>query len=125
MTDAIRERDGQDSLRVLFCFGVTQAFFDADADTRSEVGRTIVAAYENLNGRFGISVLGTMDDDDLMVGPSTTYPWTAYILADAPDLEAVRAFTNVLREFEVGSDRLWRYMKVEARVGRRLFFGTE
>lgn len=125
MTDAIRRRDERDPLRVLFCFGVTQAFFDADADTRGEVGRTIVAAYENLHGRFGIRVLGTLDDDDLQVGPSTTYPWTAYILADVPDLEAVRGFTNVLREFEVGDDRLWRYMKVEARVGRSLFFGTE
>jgi hypothetical protein len=125
MTDRIRERDEQAPLRVLFCFGVTQAFFDADADTRSEVGRTIVAAYADLRGRFGIEVLGTMDDDDMQVGACTTYPWTAYILADAPDLEAVRAFTDILREFEVGTDRLWRYMKVDARVGRSLFFGTE
>jgi hypothetical protein len=125
MTDAIRIRDEQAPLRVLFCFGVTQAFFDAPAATRERVGATIVAAYRDLRGRFGIRVLGTMDDDDLQVGPSTTYPWTAYILADVPDLATVRAFTNILREFEVGDDRLWRYMKVEARVGRSLFFGTE
>jgi hypothetical protein len=125
MTDAIRQRDEQAPLRVLFCFGVTQAFFDADAATRTRVGETIRAAYADLRGRFGLRVLGTMDDDDLQVGPSTTYPWTAYILADAPDLEAVRDVTNVLREFEVGPDRLWRYMRVDARVGRPLFFGNE
>ncbi|HST39252.1 MAG TPA: hypothetical protein VLK58_07075 [Conexibacter sp.] len=124
MTDAIRQRDSE-QLRVLLCFGVTQAFFDADAETRTAVGQTIVRAYDDLGGRFGLTVLGTMDDDDLQVGASTTYPWTAYVLADAPDLEAVKQVTNVLREFEVGADRLWKYMKVEARVGRRLFFGND
>jgi hypothetical protein len=32
---------------------------------------------------------------------------------------------NIVREAEVGGHRLWRYLKIEARVGRRLFFGNE
>ena len=125
MTDGTRQRDEQEPLRVLFCFGVTEAFFDVDTATRAQVAETIVTAYADLRARFGLRVLGTMDADDLQVGATATYPWTAYILADAPDLAAVRGFTNVLREFEVGPHRVWRYMKVEARVGRRLFFGSE
>lgn len=39
----------------------------------------IVEAFADLKGRFGIEVLGTMDDDELMVGSSVAYPWTAYI----------------------------------------------
>ncbi len=66
-----------------------------------------------------------MDDDELMVGPSATWPWTAYVLADAPNLDAVTAVCNVLRETEVRGARLWKYMKVEARVGRRLFFAND
>jgi hypothetical protein len=60
-----------------------------------------------------------------MVGPSTEFPWTAYILADAPDLESVTAVCNVVREATVGEHRLWRYLRIEARVGRPLFFGNE
>jgi hypothetical protein len=44
------------------------------------------------------------------------------VLADAPDLEAVTSVCNLLRDIPVGEFRLWRYMRVEARVGRPLFF---
>jgi hypothetical protein len=113
------------ALRVLFCFGVTQSFFDEDAARVPELAKGITDAFADLGGRFGITVLGTMDDDELMVGSSQTWPWTCYILADAPDLETVTRVCNIVREAEVGGHRLWRYLKVEARVGRRLFFGNE
>jgi hypothetical protein len=113
------------SLRVLFCFGVSQSFFEEDPARVPELAGAITKAFEDLSGRFGLQVLGTMDDDELMVGPSPGWPWTAYILADAPSLEAVTAVCNILRETEVGADRLWKYMRVEARVGRPLFFGND
>jgi hypothetical protein len=123
MTDGTDYRDdGRTQLRVLFCFGVLPAFFDLPSD---RIGPTVTAirdAFDDLAGRFGITVIGTMDDDELMVGPSTAFPWTAYVLADAPDLQAVTGVCNLLRETEVGDHRLWRYMRVEARVGRPLFF---
>ena len=113
------------SLRVLFCFGVSQSFFEEGSAKVPELAVAIAKAFEDLAGRFGVRVLGTMDDDELMVGPSSVWPWTAYILADVPSLEAVTAVCNILRETEVGAYRLWKYMRVEARVGRPLFFGNE
>lgn len=124
MEASYREKQ-EKSLRVLFCFGVSQSFFEEDAQRVPELAEAIAAAFADLAGRFGIHVLGTMDDDELMVGPSVVWPWTAYILADAPDLEAVSAVCNILRETDVGGGKLWRYMRVEARVGRPLFFGNE
>lgn len=119
-------RDTQQSaLRVLFCFGVSQSFFEEDPARVPELAAGIKEAFEDLAGRFGVRVLGTMDDDELMVGPSVVWPWTAYILADAPTLDAVTAVCNVLREREVAGSRLWKYLRVEARVGRPLFFGNE
>lgn len=112
------------SLRVLFCFGVAQAFFDAAADERARVIGGLQSAFEDLSGRFGVTVLGTMDDDELVVGPSGGWPWTCYILADVPDLDGVRAITTLVRDSEVASHRLWKYIQVEARVGRPLFFGN-
>lgn len=119
-----RERD-TDQLRVLFCFGVTQTFFDAEPETTPLVVRALQEAFGSLQESYSLRVLGTFDDDELMVGASSTWPWTAYILADAPDLDAVRRVTNILRETPVGDHRLWRYIRVEARIGRRLFFGND
>jgi hypothetical protein len=111
-------------LRVLFCIGVLPANFEADAATLRTLFDALKEAFGNLKERFGIDVLGTMDDDKLMVGPSTSFPWTSYILADVPDLDTVAAVTNLLRVTEVDGSRLWRYLRIEARVGRPLFFGN-
>ena len=124
MSDDYRSSDPE-RLRVLFCFGVTQNFFEDDPATIPMRVDAIRAAFANLGGRFGLNVLGTMDDDELMVGPSHSFPWTAYILADASNLEAVAAVCNIVREAKIGESRVWRYMRVEARVGCPLFFGNE
>jgi hypothetical protein len=113
-----------EGLRVLFCIGVTQSFFDEAPAGVPVIAQGITSAFADLGGRFGLKVLGTMDDDELMVGSSATWPWTAYILADAPSLEAITGVCNLLRESEVNGFRLWRYMRIEARVGRPLFFGN-
>lgn len=111
--------------RVLFCMGVTPEFFAAGKDERERAFAAIPPAFADLVGRFGVEVIGTIDDDRLMVGSSTTWPWTAYILADAPDLESIAAVCGIVRETEVGDgDRLWKYIRIEARVGRELFYGN-
>lgn len=111
-------------IRTLFCFGVLPAFFDLNDDVRKQVFDRLIEAYSDLAGRFGITVLGTLDDDRSMVGPSLGWPWTSYILADAPDHDAVTGVCNILRQFHVGEHRIWRYIRVETRTGRALFFGN-
>jgi hypothetical protein len=60
----------------------------------------------------------------MMVGPSLAWPWTAYILAEVPDLATVTKVCDIVRSTPVGDGRLWRYLRIEARLGRELFFGT-
>lgn len=122
---ADERNDGDEPLRVLFCIGVTDGFFGADASEVGAVKQGIEDAFADLSGRFGVRVLGTMDDDQLMVGSTVAWPWTSYILADAPNLGAVQAVTNIIRSSEAAGHRLWRYLKIEARVGRPLFFGND
>jgi hypothetical protein len=115
-------RDGAKGIRVLFAFGLTQDFFNEERATIPLVMEALRSGFADLEGRFGVRVLGTLDDDESMVGATGTWPWTCYILAEAPDHAAVARVCNLLREVEVGETPLWKYLKVEARVGRPLFF---
>jgi hypothetical protein len=107
-------------LRVLFCIGVTQNFFDLPS---SEIG-TVWQAYgvmlQAMSKMPGLRIMGTMDDDQLMVGTSASWPWTAYIMAEADALETVVVACNLFRVTPVGEHKLWRYGRIEARVGREL-----
>lgn len=109
-------------LRTLFCIGVNQNFFDANQQETKEVWTAFVQMMQGIAQLPGVNVLGNMDDDRSMVGPSGNAPWTTYVLADVPDLETVHAACNLFRTIGVGDGtyKLWKYCKVEARVGREL-----
>jgi hypothetical protein len=124
MASALEERVS-DPLRVLFCIGVGESFFDASDETRGAVLRALVDSFANLRGRFGMTVLGTLDDDRFRLVPTDGWPWTAYILADVPQFDTAMEILNLLRSTPVEDTRLSRYIYMEARVGRRLFFGNE
>ncbi len=108
-------------LRVLLCGAVLQGFFDLPS---TEIGKVWTATGELLRGIRdlpGVTILGTIDDDQTMVGTSPTgWPWTFYILADMPDRDTVVAACNLLRTIHVEEFRLWKYMRIEARLGREL-----
>ncbi|MCH8531801.1 MAG: IacB protein [Saccharospirillum sp.] len=108
--------------RVLFCIGVNQNFMDSPADEAKQVWQAFSAMLQGIDGLPGLNVLGIMDDDCIMVGPSQTAPWTAYIMADVPDIETVTAACNFFRTTPVGDGtyKLWKYCRVEARIGREL-----
>jgi len=110
------------SLRVLFAFGLTQDFFAEDRARIPAIMETLKSGFANLEERFGVRVLGTLDDDETMVGEATTWPWTCYVLAEAPDRDAVSAVCSLVRELQADGTPLWKYLKVEARLGRPLFF---
>lgn len=109
-------------LRTLFCIGINQNFFDATVPETKEVWTAFVQMMQGIAQLPGVTVLGNLDDDRAMVGPSDGWPWTTYVLADVPDLETVHAACNLFRTTPVGdgSYKLWKYAKIEARVGREL-----
>lgn len=109
-------------LRTLFCIGVNQNFFDATAAEGQHVWAAFSAMMNGIARLPGVKVLGNLDDDRSMVGPSANWPWTTYVLADCPDLDTVHAACNLFRTTPVGDGtyKLWKYMRVEARVGREL-----
>jgi hypothetical protein len=108
-------------LRVLFCAAVTQNFFDLRPDQIGEVWGGVALMLKGIRDLPGVEILGTIDDDETMVGTSPNgWPWTFYILADVPDRDTAVAACNLFRVTPVGDYRLWRYIRVEARIGREL-----
>jgi hypothetical protein len=114
----------KDGIRALFVIGITQEFFNLPSAQLRDVGRAIKDAFDGLERRFGVKVLGTFDDDLLQVGLTRGYPFISYILADIPSLESAIEVTNLVRT-PYGDGRLVKYITIDARIGHRLFFGNE
>ncbi|MBH8581955.1 IacB protein [Halomonas pacifica] len=108
--------------RVLFCIGINQNFMNAPVEEGKQVWQAFSQMMQGIDQLPGVTILGIMDDDRIMVGPSATAPWTAYIMADVPDYESVVAACNFFRTTPVGDGtyKLWKYARVEARIGREL-----
>ncbi|VTP69297.1 Uncharacterised protein [Leclercia adecarboxylata] len=69
------------TLRVLFCIGVNQNFFDATPAEAKQVWGAFGVMMKGIDETQGIRVIGNMDDDRLMVGrppprrgPPTCWP---------------------------------------------------
>lgn len=109
-------------LRTLLCFNNHPTFFSLPFDQIGPVWTATQALMMGIDQMDGVEIVGTFDDDQTMVGASQGFPYTWYILADFPDRDAVQAACNLLRSIVVGegNDRLWKYMTVEARMGRAL-----
>jgi hypothetical protein len=108
-------------IRTLFCIAVLQTFFDLPSSEIGKVWTAFGQMMAKLDAMEGVEILGMLDDDETMVGTSPTgFPWTAYIMADMPDRDSVVAACNLFRTIEIGEYRLWKYCRVEARMGRSL-----
>lgn len=107
-------------LRVLFCIGINQNFFDLPKNEIGSVWTAFSGMMSEMARMQGVQVIGNMDDDSHMVGPSTGWPWTCYILADVDSQETVKAACNLFRTTMIGEHALWHYAMVEARIGRAL-----
>ena len=107
-------------LRVLFCIGINQNFFDLPTGQGGLVWKAFSGMMDAVAETPGVRVIGDIDDDSHLVGPSDGWPWTCYILADVDTQETVKAVCNLFRTTPVGEYTLWRYAKIEARIGRAL-----
>ena len=110
-----------DPLRVLFCMGINQNFFNLPKADIGTVWTAFAGMLRDMEDMDGVDVLGNMDDDAHVVGPAEGWPWTCYVLADVRDQETVKAACNLFRTTMVDDEyALWRYAKIEARMGRAL-----
>lgn len=117
---------GSAALRVLFCISVNQNFMDATAEEAGDVWQAFSTMMKSMAALPGARIIGTLDDDRSMVGPSGGYPFTCYFMTDMPDYETVVAACDLFRNTPVGDGtyKLWKYCAVETRIGRELRIPT-
>jgi len=73
-------------IRTLFCGAVLQGFFDLPSSEIMTVLKATGQLIRTIREMDGVEVIGTMDDDETMVGTSPNgWPWTFYILAVVTD----------------------------------------
>ena len=84
-------------IRTLLCFSMQPAFFDLPFSQIGGVWQATQALMAGVAKVPGATIIGTLDDDQTMVGMSNGMPATWYILADFPDRQAVIAACNLLR----------------------------
>jgi hypothetical protein len=110
------------ALRVLLCLAATQSYYDAVPEEQVKVKAGLREAFGQLEDRFNVRLLGGVDDDLLSHGATQLPHYRAYILLDAADFDTVVNLCKVVKETAVGPYCLWRYLGIDARIGRELPF---
>lgn len=89
-------------LRVLFCCGVTQIFFNLPREQIGDVWQVYGKMLSAVEAMENVRVLGAMDDARLDVGNAESAPWTFYIMADVADFDTAVAVCSLDRTAPVG-----------------------
>ena len=107
--------------RVLLLAAAGPGWYEApDAATRELVLARLAEWWRSWEDA-GATLLTTFDDDYFVVGQPSTLGWSLFAVYDVPRLELVAEQLHGLRA-DVGGVRLDSAFRMEARVGRGIFF---
>ncbi len=101
--------------RVLVLVASTAGWYAASGEERGRVLDLLSGLLRAAEDR-GARLVGSMDDDLLSTGQPSSLPYSIYILYDIDDLEVIVRLVHDLRSSELGQ-----MLRMEARIGRRLF----
>lgn len=120
MSDGMVYAERDDQKRVLLLGAMTSAYYAIDED---EVRLQVIERFKGLVQEWlelGARVVGTLDDDLLMVGEPTPPRFTFYLLFDVDDSEVAVEMIHRIR-VPVDGIRMDKYVRFEARIGRPFF----
>lgn len=101
--------------RVLVLIASTTGWYAATAETRGRAIAGLSALLRTAEGR-GARLVGSVDDDLLATGQPSSLPYSIYVLYDVDDLDVIVQLVHELRCSELAE-----LLRLEARIGRRLF----
>ena len=100
--------------RVLVLIAATEGWYRAETAEREQVLERFAALLRHAEAE-GARLLASMDDDLFASGQPSSLPYSISIVYDVDDLGVVVGLVHGLRS------SLGRYLRIEARIGRRLF----
>ena len=107
--------------RVLLLAAAGPGWYEApDTPTRERVLARLTAWWRSWE-ELGATLLTSFDDDYFVVGQPSTLGWSLFAVYDVPSLELVAEQLHGLRH-EVDGVRLDSAFRMEARIGRGIFF---
>jgi chlorite dismutase len=101
--------------RVLILVAATEGWFAAPQEERESALDDFAGLLGGMEAE-GARLLASFDDDLFLTGQPAPLPYTIFLLYDVDDLAAVVRLVHRLR-----SSDLSRFLRLEARIGRRLF----
>ncbi len=120
MSDGMLYAKHGDPKRAMFLGAMTSEYYRIRSDgERASVLRRFDQMVEEWK-QLGARVVGTFDDDLLMVGEPGSPRFTFYLLFQIADVDVVTQMIQRVRE-EVDGVRMDRFVRFEAHVGRPFF----
>jgi hypothetical protein len=101
--------------RVLVLIASTDGWYAAGAEERDEATDELARMLHEVEDD-GARLLSSFDDDLFLTGQPAPLPYTIFVLYDVNDLSVIVRLVHRLRV-----SPLARLLRLEARVGRRLF----
>ncbi len=101
--------------RVLLLAASTDGWYAASAAEREAALDELGTLFERAHAD-GARLVGSFDDDLFATGQPLALPYSIYAIYDVDDLGVIVRLTHELRMSDLG-----RMIRLEARVGRRLF----
>jgi hypothetical protein len=120
MSDGMVYAERSDQKRAILLGSMTAAYYDIVADDERA---QVIARFQSLVDEWlelGARVVGTLDDDLLMVGEPLAPRFTFYLLFEIDDPSVLVDMIHRIR-VPVDGIRMDRYVRFEARLGRPFF----
>ena len=101
--------------RALVLIASTSGWYEAEAEERDKATDELARILREVE-EDGARLLSSFDDDLFLTGQPAPLPYTIFVLYDVDDLSVMVRLVHRLR-----SSPLARLLRLEVRVGRRLF----
>lgn len=101
--------------RVLVLIAATDGWYEATSETRAQIAGELGTALREVEGS-GVRLVSSFDDDLFLTGQPAPLSYSIFVVYDVDDLAVIVTLVHRFR-----TSALSGYLRVESRIGRKLF----